>query len=113
MTAYEEQIGTIVRPGIQFSSVTGLPRPRARVSASQLQCQGTILPRIAGGRQARASHGRLRGECLDEGEFVTLKEVIQIIEGWRVDCNIIRSHTSLCGFTLAAVAIRALPRVMI
>ncbi len=51
-------------------------------------------------------NGRLRDECLNETLFTTLKEAIQIIEAWRIDCNTARPHTSLGGLTPAAFATR-------
>ena len=43
--------------------------------------------------------GRLRDECLNENWFITLRDTRAIIEGWRVDYNECRPHTSLGGLT--------------
>ena len=43
--------------------------------------------------------GRLRDECLNENWFITLKNARDTIEGWRIDYNVGRPHTSLGGFT--------------
>jgi putative transposase len=51
-------------------------------------------------------NGRLRDECLNETLFTTLKEAIQIIEAWRIDCNTAPPHTSLGRLTPAAFATR-------
>ena len=48
--------------------------------------------------------GRLRDECLNEHLFRSLSEARRIIEGWRLDYNTGRPHTSLAGLTPAEFA---------
>jgi putative transposase len=50
--------------------------------------------------------GRLRDECLNEHLFRSLTEARRIIEGWRLDYNTGRPHTSLSGLTPAEFATR-------
>ena len=50
--------------------------------------------------------GRLRDECLNEHLFGSLKQARQIIEGWRLDYNTGRPHTSLHGLTPTEFATR-------
>ena len=40
-------------------------------------------------------NGRLRDECLNEHVFMTLVEVRQIVEAWRIDYNTVRPHGRL------------------
>ena len=49
-------------------------------------------------------NGRLRDECLNEHLFSSLAAARRIIEAWRIDYNIERSHTSLDGLTPAVFA---------
>lgn len=44
-------------------------------------------------------NGRLRDECLNEHLFVSYRHAREIIEGWRIDYNLNRPHTSLNGLT--------------
>ncbi len=44
-------------------------------------------------------NGRLRDECLNEHLFVSYRHAREIIEGWRIDYNLNRPHTSLKGLT--------------
>ena len=44
-------------------------------------------------------NGRLRDECLNEHLFISYLHAREIIEGWRVDYNRNRPHTSLDGLT--------------
>ena len=44
-------------------------------------------------------NGRLRDECLNENQFLTLQEVRTITEMWRRDYNEKRPHSSLKGLT--------------
>jgi len=44
-------------------------------------------------------NGRLRDECLNLYQFVSLAEAQAIIEAWRMDCNHHRPHTSLGPLT--------------
>jgi len=44
-------------------------------------------------------NGRLRDECLNDNQFVTLIEAQTIIETWRMDYNDVRPHSSLDGLT--------------
>jgi putative transposase len=43
--------------------------------------------------------GRFRDECLNEHLFNNLRQARHIIEGWRIDYNTRRPHTSLAGLT--------------
>jgi putative transposase len=43
--------------------------------------------------------GKLRDECLNENWFISLKHARDIIQGWRIDYNEGRPHTSLRGLT--------------
>jgi putative transposase len=45
---------------------------------------------------------RLRCECLNQHYFVTLQEAKKIIEGWRLEYNTFRKHSSL-GYRLPAL----------
>jgi putative transposase len=54
-------------------------------------------------------NGRFRDECLNEHLFSSLAAARRIIEGWRVDYNTERPHTSLDGLTPAAFATRPKP----
>ena len=40
-------------------------------------------------------NGRFRDECLNEHWFLSLAHARQIVEGWRVDYNAVRPHSSL------------------
>ena len=44
-------------------------------------------------------NGRLREECLNDNQFLTLVEAQTIIEAWRRDYNEERPHGSLNGLT--------------
>ena len=44
-------------------------------------------------------NGRLRDECLNESGFKTLDEARTLIEGWRIDDNRVRPHSSLDDLT--------------
>jgi len=44
-------------------------------------------------------NGRLREECLNDNQFLTLAEAQTIIEAWRKDYNEERPHGSLDGLT--------------
>lgn len=44
-------------------------------------------------------NGRLRDECLNESLFKTLDDAREIIEGWRIDYNRVRPHSSLDNLT--------------
>jgi putative transposase len=44
-------------------------------------------------------NGRLRDECLNVNEFVTLDDVRKILKAWRHDHNHCRPHGSLCNLT--------------
>ena len=44
-------------------------------------------------------NGRLREECLNENQFLTLIEAQTVIETWRKDYNEERPHGSLDGLT--------------
>lgn len=50
--------------------------------------------------------GRLRDECLNEHLFRSLRQARAIIEGWRLDYNHHRPHTSLQGLTPIEFATR-------
>ena len=52
-------------------------------------------------------NGRLRDECLNEHLFGSYRHARQIIEDWRIDYNLKRSHTSLEGLTPDEFATRA------
>jgi putative transposase len=51
-------------------------------------------------------NGRFRDECLNEHLFGSLVTARRLIEGWRVDYNTQRPHTSLNGLTPTAFATR-------
>jgi len=51
-------------------------------------------------------NGRFRDECLNEHLFGNLAAARRIIEGWRIDYNTQRPHTSLKGLTPLAFATR-------
>jgi putative transposase len=51
-------------------------------------------------------NGRLREECLNDNQFLTLIEAQAIIEGWRKDYNEERPHSSLDGLTPSEFAAR-------
>ncbi len=40
-------------------------------------------------------HGRFREECLNEHWFLILDDARETIEGWRLDYNRVRPHSSL------------------
>src|ERR1019366_5675782 len=40
-------------------------------------------------------NGKFRDECLNQNWFVSLEDARRIIEGWRVDYNTVRPHSSL------------------
>lgn len=52
-------------------------------------------------------NGRLRDECLNEHLFVSYRHAREIIEGWRIDYNMHRPHTSLDGLTPHEFATRS------
>ena len=43
--------------------------------------------------------GKFRDECLNEHWFLSLADAKAVIEGWRVDYNTVRPHSSLAGRT--------------
>ena len=51
-------------------------------------------------------NGRLREECLNDNQFLTLAEAQTIIEAWRRDYNDERPHSSLDGLTPSEFAAR-------
>lgn len=51
-------------------------------------------------------NGRLREECLNDNQFLTLVEAQTIIEAWRKDYNDERPHSSLAGLTPSEFAQR-------
>jgi putative transposase len=51
-------------------------------------------------------NGRLREECLNDNQFLTLVEAQTIIEAWRKDYNEERPHSSLDGLTPSEFAER-------
>lgn len=51
--------------------------------------------------------GRFRDECLNEHVFRNLSAVRRIVDVWRVDYNLLRPHTSLCGLTPNEFAARS------
>lgn len=51
-------------------------------------------------------NGRLREECLNDNQFLTLAEAQAIIEAWRKDYNDERPHGSLDGLTPTEFAAR-------
>jgi putative transposase len=48
---------------------------------------------------AESFNGRLRGECLNENWFMSLKHSREVIEAWRKDYNEARPHGSLEGLS--------------
>jgi putative transposase len=52
-------------------------------------------------------NGRLRDECLNEHLFASYRHARDIIEGWRVDYNLNRPHTSLDGLSPHEFATRS------
>lgn len=67
--------------------------------AHRCRCAGAVHP----------INGRLRDECLNEHLFANLDEARRIIEGWRIDYNTSRPHTSLDGLTPMEFAARPRP----
>jgi putative transposase len=51
--------------------------------------------------------GRLRDECLNEHLFTSYAHACRIINAWRIDYNITRSHSSLEGLTPIQFATRS------
>ena len=51
-------------------------------------------------------NGRLREECLNDNQFLTLVEAQTVIEAWRKDYNDERPHSSLNGLTPSEFAAR-------
>jgi len=43
--------------------------------------------------------GRLRGQCLNENWFLSLRDAREIIESWRIDYNDGRPHSALRGLS--------------
>jgi putative transposase len=67
-------------------------------------CKGVKLDFIRPGKPnenafIESFNGRLRDECLNENQFLTLIEAQTIIEAWRNDYNEKRPHSSLDGLT--------------
>jgi putative transposase len=44
-------------------------------------------------------NGKFRNECLNQHWFIDLADARRIIEGWRIDFNEVRPHSSLDGMT--------------
>ena len=51
-------------------------------------------------------NGRLRDECLNVRQFVSLDDAVRKIESWRVDYNGTRPHSSLGNLTPSEFARR-------
>ena len=51
-------------------------------------------------------NGRLRDECLNVHQFLSLEHAQRLIEAWRVDYNRQRSHSALGDLTPSAFAQR-------
>lgn len=54
-----------------------------------------------------SSNGRLGDECLNEHLFRSYRHAREIVEEWRIDHNLHRSHTSLDGLTPNEFAARS------
>ena len=52
-------------------------------------------------------YGRLRDECLNVNQFVSLDDAREQIERWRVDYNALRPHSSLGNLTPSEFATRS------
>ena len=88
----------------QVITVDNGPEFTSRVLDEWAYRHGVKLHFIRPGRPVENAYaesfiGRLRDECLNENWFITLRDARAIIEGWRVDYNECRPHTSLGGLT--------------
>ena len=88
----------------QVITVDNGPEFTSRVLDEWAYRHGVKLHFIRPGRPVENAYaesfiGRLRDECLNENWFITLRDTRAIIEGWRVDYNECRPHTSLGGLT--------------
>jgi len=66
--------------------------------------RGVALDFIRPGKPAEsvfieACNGRLRDECLNARQFLSIEEARRKIEAWRVNCNLHRPHSSLGQLT--------------
>jgi putative transposase len=66
--------------------------------------RGVKLDFIRPGKPTENGHiesfnGRLRDECLNVTQFLSLDDAVEKIEGWRTDYNGIRPHSSLGNLT--------------
>jgi len=52
-------------------------------------------------------NGRLRDECLNVNQFISLDDAREQIERWRVDYNAHRPHSSLGNLTPGEFAMRS------
>ena len=51
-------------------------------------------------------NGKLRAECLNQHWFQSLSEARKIIEGWRLEYNRVRPHSSLDNLTPEEYALK-------
>lgn len=56
-------------------------------------------------------NGRFRDECLNENWFMSLEQVRNIVEAWRVDYNQARPHSSLGDLTPAEFKLQELSKI--
>jgi putative transposase len=72
-----------------------------RRGSRSMRLNGTTSPQASPSSIGFAESfiGRFRDECLNEPLFNSLRQAPQIIEGWRIDYNTGRPHTSLTGLT--------------
>jgi putative transposase len=54
-------------------------------------------------------HGKFREECLNEHWFLNLDDARETIEGWRIDYNRVRPHSSLGYLTPEEFATKLKP----
>jgi putative transposase len=74
-------------------------------------CRGVKLDFIRPGKPTENSHiesfnGRLRDECLNVNQFLSLEDARTKIEAWRMDYNGSRPHSSLGNLTPSEFAMK-------
>jgi len=81
------------RHGVHFQSARGVGVParrEARLHSSEKADRE---------RAHRVVHGRLRDECLNVTQFLSIEDACDKIEAWRIDYNAHRPHSSLGNLT--------------